>query len=1101
MLRLVIVVYSLILMQWSADVFAQRISIDVKNGRLKQILKQIQRQTSYDFMYNTEQLRAFKPVTVKLTDARVEEVLDYCLKNQGWHYEIKNNIVVIHSGDKEHAIGKREGIRGRVLDERETPFKGASIRVKNKPHIVTTSDEEGEFYLPAAVENQELVISCIGYETKEIKATYDRGRMTVLILPKNITMDEVVTTGIFKKALSSFTGAAVTITGDELQMAGTRNLVSSIRNIDPSFNLIENNRYGSNPNGFPEIQIRGNSNIPNVDELQSDARINLNTPLIILDGFETNIQKLLEINENEVELITLLKDASATAIYGSRGANGVVVITTRSPREGKLRITYRADINVELPDVSSYKLLNAADKLELEKAVGYYDEPESTSLQRYYSFIRNEVNSGVNTDWVSLPLRNGIGQRHNLRLDGGSPEFRYVLSAQYNDVQGGMKGSSKKIINSTMGLFYVYDRVKFKNNLMVTQNLQANSPYGAFHQYVRMNPYWRPYDDNGKALKVLGDPGNEDYLRFWGDNLPTNPLYNATLNTFDKGETFELTNNTSVEWAAYRNLLFRAQIGITRSTQQGDRFRPAEHTAFARYSAKDIARKGDYRFSTGKGFRYDASLNLSYNKVFNQDHMLFAGVDYNIRQNKRLYYEILAEGFNNPDLDFLPAALQYAKDGKPNGGEVLSRAVGFTGNLSYSYADRYFADASLRMDGASQFGAENQFAPFWSVGAGWNLHQETLFTLPEAINRLKIRMSTGVTGSQNFRAYQSISTYKYYTDDRYFNWTGSYMMGLGNEELRWQQNYKNNIGIELEMFEGYFSMMADVYKETSRDMVSSVMLPPSNGFGSYIDNIGKMENKGMELIATAYLWKMPEEGIAWSVTATAVRNKNKVLKTSKALKEAQEVIKNATGNPEALLFVEGYSSNTIWAVPSLGIDPSSGEEFFIGKDGKPTSTWNGRDVVAVGGTDPTFFGNFSTMLRYKSFTFNAFFGYRFGGQQYNATLGERIEVMDYRFNMDARVYDSRWTKPGDQVAFKSNCSCSPTYKTSRFVQNERTLSLQNISLRYDMGNRDFLRHYGVQGLIVTANMSDVFYLSTIKRERGTNYPFTRYFGLNFSVTF
>lgn len=1106
-MKLICILLLIACLQVNARGFAQKVNLSVKNAPLEQVFNLIEMQTGYNFYYKVELLKLAANVDVKVKNASLDEVLQLIFKNQPLTYNIVENNIVITK--REWVIAKpiteTEAppiiVKGKVLDESGKPLLGVSVLVKGTK-TATSTDANGEFTFTNIDDNSTLLISSVGFQTQEIKL---RGRTSLTVnLKIKVTEDDevIISTGIFKKADKSFTGASTTVTAAELQQFGNRNLITSLRNIEPSFNIVESNDFGSDPNRLPEIQIRGNSSIPNVTDLQDNARVGLNTPLIILDGFQSTLQKLLDINENDVESITILKDASATAMYGSRGSNGVVVITTKAPKPGKLKVTLRSDINIELPDLMDYNLMKAKDKLELERLAGYFNNARvenDIALKRYYNYLLDEVNRGVETDWAAIPLRTGVGQRHNLRLEGGDKVFRYSASAQVNNIEGVMKGSNRNTFNGNISLTYTYKKVRFKNNLQISQGKSKQSPYGNFSDYTRLNPYWTPYDESGDVLQRLGDPGNFDYY-YYTASLPTNPLYNATLNGFDKSATNEIINNSSVEFNILRDLTARVQLGLTKGTIQTDAFRSAENTAFANYSDADVFRKGDYHYGISNYFRYDASANLSYTKSLASDHLIFAGMDLNVRESNNSSYGFLAEGFTNPRFDFISTALQYAQGGKPTGSEEKNRAIGYTTNVNYSFANRYFVDGSLRIDGSSQFGSNKRFAPFWSVGAGWNIHEEKFLKDNKVINRLKLRGSTGITGSQNFNSYQSIATYKYYTNDRYFSWIGSYLQGLGNNDLQWQQASKYNVGIDGEFVNRRIKLRADYYIETTKDLISSINLPASNGFTSYIENIGSMRNKGFEVKLTGILINNTARQFSWSVTAAAVHNKNYIINTSKALKDAQESIKNSTSNV-GTLYYEGYSSNSIWVVPSLGIDPSTGKELYLGTDGLPTYTWSGDAVTSVGTTEPKLYGNFSTMVRFKNFTLNTSFGYKYGGQQYNQTLVNKVESGNYKFNVDGRVYTDRWQKPGDVSAFKGLLVTGTTYKTSRFVQDENTLRCQNISLQYSLRQNPFLKNFGIADLTASANFSDVFYLSTVRRERGTSYPFSKQFSFNINATF
>ncbi|MDD4031983.1 MAG: SusC/RagA family TonB-linked outer membrane protein [Bacteroidales bacterium] len=1076
----------------------QLITVDFKNEPTSKALQTIEKQTHLNFVYNVEHLKALPTVTYSGINVPLGTALATLFSGK-LSFTVKGNTIVLSPIENEPL--KMSGV---VVDRGGLPLVGVTIVLQGSKRN-TITDLNGLFTIEVANENAKLVFSCIGFEEKTVSFKEFKG--TVTMMESTTNLDEVVVTGIFQKAITSFTGAATVIRSEELLQYGNRNLLQSLKNIDPSINILENNIYGSNPNHLPELQIRGNSSIPNVDELKDETRVGMNTPLIILDGFESTLQKLIDINENEVESLTILKDASATSLYGSRGANGVIVITTKMPAMGKLKISYRGDLNIETPDLSDYDVLDAREKIELEKRVGLYDyvrADDDWELKQYYNYILNEVNSGVNTYWLSKPLRLGVGQKHNVRLEGGDKTFRYSASAQYNDVEGVMKESYRKVFNGSINLSYYLKNVKFSNSTQISLSNTMESPYGNYNQYVMMNPYWKTTDENGKILKTLGDPGNEFgssiYQVRWSD-LPTNPLYNATLNTFDKSNSTDIINNFSIEWKVISALTLRARLGLTKTLGETDVFKPADHTDFANYSEENMFRKGSYRYGTNKGFTYDGSFNASFNKCFAEKHIVYAGFDYNIRQNRASNYSFLAEGFGNQNLDFISMALQYAKDGKPSGSESMVRSIGITANVNYTYDNRYYVDLSGRTDGSSQFGSNTRFAPFYAAGIGWNIHNESFLEESPYINFLKLRLSVGTNGSQKFSAYQALSTYKYFTNDKYFEWLGASLMGLGNSDLRWQQKLNYNIGLESKFFNNRLAIIADFYKEKTTDLISSIDIPAANGFSSYVENIGEMENKGFELKATAFLIRNTKSQIYWNITVAGIHNRNQVVEVSQALLDAQKSIEEAkTTNPN-ILYKPGYSTNTIWAVRSLGINPGDGKEIYLDKAGNVVSAWNAADIVDCGSAESKLQGVISTIFRYKALTFNASFSYRFGGKDYNNTLIDKVENANYDYNVDSRVWYGRWNKAGDISAFKGLDVVSKTYATSRFVQNNNVFSCNSLSLQYELKTKKIQEALRIENILFGASTSDLFYLSSIKRERGLYYPFSRQFNFSVNITF
>ena len=379
-----------------------RVTLNVKETSLEQVIKELEKQTGLQFFYSQDKIEKITGLSLQAKQEDFKTILDRLLKNTVLTFTVMDDVVVIK--DREKTVSPLQSaireIKGVVTDVQGNTLPGVTVRIKGTT-LGGITDTEGAFQLSLPEGEAVLQFSFVGMKPLEV-VLGNQEFLRVKLEEEKVEMDEVVVTGIFRKAKSSYTGAATVVTGEELKQFGNRNLLTSLRNIDPSFNIVENNEFGSNPNRLPEIQIRGNSSLPNVDQLKDETRVSMNTPLVVLDGFETSLEKLLDINENEVEAITLLKDASATAIYGSRGANGVIVITTKAPAMGKLRITYRGDLNLEVPDLNSYDVLNACQKLEIEKKAGLWSETNLTDLATYNKIL-NDINSGVNTDWLSQP--------------------------------------------------------------------------------------------------------------------------------------------------------------------------------------------------------------------------------------------------------------------------------------------------------------------------------------------------------------------------------------------------------------------------------------------------------------------------------------------------------------------------------------------------------------------------------------------------------------------------------------------------------------------------------------------------------------------------
>jgi TonB-linked SusC/RagA family outer membrane protein len=1111
-MRLITVILLMSLMQVSAITLAQRITINERKATLENVLKEIRKQSGYDFLFDRSQISQINQVNIAVNNATLDEAISTALNGLDLTYNIEGKIVVIKpktSGMLRVFINalKAIDVTGRVTDEKGNYLSGATIKVKNTKRVAFTN-EKGIFELKNVDENAILQISYIGYLLKEVKAAPS---LTVALELDENKMNDVVITGIFTKKKESYTGAARTITAAELKQFQGRNLFITLGNIDPAFNVIANNAVGSDPNKIPDIQIRGAKSLPNINQLTDQTAATLNTPLIMLDGFETTLQRMMDLDNNEISSITILKDGASTAQYGSRGANGVVVITTKEPVAGKLRVTYRAGVNLSVPDLGSYNLLNSRDKLELERLSGYFESSTKTpdqniKMQQYYNQVLGLVAKGVNTDWMSIPLRTQVDQIHNLKVEGGDQTFRYDIALQYNNVNGAMKQSGRNTFNGSVNLSYRLNNLTFRNNLVVGNTKSSESPYGSFSDYVKLNPYWEPYDASGKVVQFF-TPYNADVMTMNGihPNKPyANPLFDATMNVFDIRNSTNIINNFQLEYRPVKELILSSGIGINTNLSSQDNFKPAEHSAFANYSAEDVFKKGSYDYSTGKDFNYTANLKAVYSKAFAEKHVLSGGVQLEASDNSSKNYTFSVQGFPDESIDNLAMALQYKENSTPSGLEATKRRVGMSSFANYIYDNRYVGEFSYAVDGASQFGVNRRFAPFWSSGLAWNIHNESFIRDNlKFLNYFKLRGSYGATGSVQFDAYQALGTYKYIMGDRYKNWIGAQTDVLGNPDLEWQTTYKSDVGLEIGIFNDRMRLTADLYREKTTNLLSSLELPYANGFASYNENIGQVETRGIELSANAYLIRDNESRITWSVGGNLVYGEDKILKLSEAMKAANDKLAlsyNNLSTPNKIIR-EGTSQNTIYVVRSLGIDPSTGKELFLNKDGGVTYLWNPGDRVAAGVSQPKYRGTFNTMLRYKNLSVSASFGFRFGGQLYNQTVVDKVENADRLLNVDARVFYDRWKQPGDVSLYKGLNENSTLYASSRFVQDENTLTCQNVFVSYDVLDKKFLHRFGLGSLSLSANTGELFYISTVRQERGTAYPFTRQFSLSLYTAF
>ncbi len=1096
-----------------------KLTMSFNNEPLSQVFLRLESSSPYRFLYTYDDVIKYN-VTGKMRNAPFFDILKFVLKDTPLEYSVQGKFIniTLKDGSSQANPSKQNGIRsvgGYVFDEHNEPVIGAQVRVVGTK-IIAVTDINGAFtfdYLVPA--NSQIQVSYVGMQTTTVPVKKD---MVIRMKSDTKALGEVVVTGIFRKAKESYTGSVSEIGKEKLDMYKGSNLLQTLKNIDASINFPINNVAGSNPNVLPNINIRGTSSLPmSVEEFNTNAAQTVNTPLIIMDGFEISLQKLMDYNDDQIESINILKDASATAIYGSRGANGVIVIISKRPKEGKLRVQVKAGLSLELPDLNSYHMLNAKDKLELERLVGLYTNKYNPSTQlsddiSYYEKYK-PVAEGTNTDWLAKPLRNGVGQRYNIQLDGGANEFRWGASVGYNDIAGAMKGSGRKNITGDLTLMYSMKNLIFRNYATVTSNHARESKYGSFQTYVDQQPYYAPYDKDGNLIRYFYvNPNNGSH------NYP-NPLYDVSLNTFDKSEYFEFMDNFSIEWLITQELRLRGQIGISTHRNTSDYFLPAEHSYFdsSEYNSEDgEMRKGMYTYGTGNTDLLSGNVTLSYSKTFADKHQVYLGLDYSLSETKGNMYSFIAEGFTNEDLSLLTNAMQYAENGAPTGSKTLARMMGFTGNVNYTYDNRYYVDLSYRLDGSSKFGSDKRFAPFWSAGIGWNLHNEKFMQNQKLFNNLRLKASYGVTGTQDFTTESVYTSYQYVAGQRYMSWSAAQMMGLGNSRLTWQKTKETNFGLEFGLFKNRISGSLDVYSKITNNLLSSMFLPLSTGFSSYTANVGEVKNTGFEASLNAYIIRDYDRQFNWLIGGQLVYNWNEITKLSDAIKtqndnylaQVQEAAAKGEHTFDTVnLFYEGRPQSAIYGVRSAGIDPTSGYEMFYDRNGNITGIWDAADMVYLGCGQPLYRGTFNNMIMWKGFTLNIAFSYHWGGKLYNTTLRNRVEVSRTEIadrNVDERVLSQRWAQPGDNTFFRSfegNVNLYNNHGTSRYVFNDRALELSSLSLQYRWNNQWLKQNTGLESVVFAVNTSDLFYWSSVKYERGTSYPYARNVQGTVTVTF
>lgn len=1059
----------------SIDLKSIFIDIDVRDVSFLDYFNKLKEKSGVNMFlsYAVDDIKQISAITIKSERISVDRALLEVLKPFDLGYSIKNNIISISKISPYRQADDRKEVIGRILNsETNQPMVGVSVFVKETSNGAST-DIDGKFKIKCKI-GDNIRISYIGMKIKFHKInSYED--MLIYMTPENVGLNDVVVTGFGNKSKASFTGSAIAVSKEELLSVGTTNVLQSLQSFVPGLQILPNNLRGSDPNTLPEIIVRGRSSFEGASNL----------PTFVVDGAEVDSQYIYDMDINDIESATVLKDASATVLYGAKAANGVIVIKTKKMLGGKIRVSYSGTLKTNIPDLGDYDLLNAEEKLEYERLAHYSKIDNISSYQWqedeiYWSKYRR-VREGVNTDWMSMAVRNSFAHNHNLNIYGGDEYIRYNFGVRYGKDNGVMKSSSRERYGLNFRISYNNgDKVFFQNTLNINSALSEDTPYGSFSSYVNLNPYDRAYNLDGSLNNNLSFNH-------------ANPLYEAQLGSYNRGEQYTLYNIFDVQVKILENLKLYGSLSFTKTKNDREIFKSPLSKAFENVPMDE---KGSMNISNDKNIAYQSKLYFAYNYLFDFDGLLRLSFGGNLESRNSDINAYTGLGILSDKLDHISFATRY-NHGKPTGGANTSRQVGtfITGN--FILRDRYFIDASVRYEGSSQFGSETRFAPFWSVGLGWNIHKENFFS-NDNINMLKLRTSIGYVGNTSFSPVQSLTTYRYMPTLSYKKGIGAIPITIGNPDLKWERTLNYNIGLDFTFLGGIVDMNIDYYKKITDNLLLDVSKAPSIGVLTAKQNIGEIENSGIDIRLSVI--PIRNNDLQWRLSFMGAHNTNKIRKISNALKVMNDKNNNKSSVYPLPVYIEGESISAIKAVPSSGIDPSTGKEVYVKKNGELTFIYDFNDKIVYGDADPELYGSLSSYLTYKGVSLNMIFSYRLGATIYNSTLVTRVEGADYRRNADARVFKSRWHKPGDITSFKDIADSKTPQQSSRFVQSEYRLDMTTLSLGYEF-KKDYLKHIGLNQLRLEFLTNNLLNFSNIKQERGLDYPFARSFELSIRATF
>ena len=999
-------------------------------------------------------------------------------------------------------------ITGTVTDENREPLPFVTIAAVGAT-TGTSTDMNGRFSLTIPVGTETIQASFVGFRTQQVTLT-GATSYTIRLESTIAQLEQVVIVGTMERNVETFTGSFNTVSGNELRQMGSQNLVQSLQSLDPSFLVLENMAMGANPNAMPTIEVRGQTSIVDFGDLDDMFRTDPNQPMFVLDGFETTLQTILDLDPNRIESVTILKDAASTAMYGSRAANGVIVVTTIPGVPGRFQVFYANNLTLEIPNLRSYNMMNAWEKLEFERLSGRYtfaggvltarDAEVQNRLDSLYNSRLADIRRGVDTDWMSKPLRVPFQQRHSLRFTGGTDMLMFNAGISYNSRPGVMKGSGRQTWAANLGLTYNTRDLTFTNALNLTGFTATESPWGTFSDWVGMNPYFRDVDSNGEAPRVLDHVMSNSGF---GSVLHRvfNPYYLATqLNSINERRNTSINNQFGIIWRFHPKMQVQGMFQIDYSHTNRIQFTPPNHPQF---DEVEDTRKGSYINTTDNHMVYRSQVRYRYSdRIGLSSFTINANAELSSDERTGLTWS--ATNFPAGTGGF-PSFANNFVDGRPWFINNISRSVGFLTSVNYAYNERYLFDGTFRYDGTSLFGSARRFRPFWATGVGWNIHNEDFMRVYRRINVLRFRATIGVTGNQNLTAANSSSVYTYQVGGNMFG-PGVSISTLGNPNIRWQSTRNANVSLRLEMFDRRFTSEFEFFDKRTNNLMRAVEQPPSTGVARFPMSLGELTYRGFDFDISYHVIR--RSNFNWRVRVMGTSLKGVYSGFDAKIGELGLV--NQSGSLSRLR--DGFSPETIWLVPSLGIDPATGREVFLTRHGTQTFRYDPLDITNVGETRPWVEGSINNnFVLFGRLTVMMSLTYGIKQERVNSTLFDRVENISMRqvsYNQDRRALYDRWREPGDMAQFRTIDLLGANDQiimSDRFVQTENFIALGSINLtwRFDPA-LNWVKQLGMQALDVSLGLggtSGVYRLSNIMQERGTSFPEATTITFSINATF